>query len=89
MFWKVINMYACILAYTIHVIAGLYSRKAFERLGFTINAEYFYKDYISEEGEQVFESIANHHRCTTLMTKKLLPIDKTIKEEPQIPSNSK
>ena len=59
------------------------SRKAFERLGFSVNAEYFYNDYISEEGEKVFESIANHHRCTTLMTKKLLPEsrEKAIKED--------
>ena len=42
-----------------------------------MNAEYFYKDYISEEGEKVFESIANQHKCTTLMTKKILPMKKT------------
>ena len=63
--------------YLIFFFTGLYSRKAFERLGFTVNAEYFYKDYISEEGEKVFESIANQHKCTTLMTKKILPMKKT------------
>jgi len=51
---------------------GLYSRKAFERLGFSVNAEYFYEDYISKDGEKVFESLASNHRCTTLMTKRLL-----------------
>ena len=53
-------------------ITGLYSRKAFERLGFDINAEYEYNDYQDEEtGEKVFESIKVPHRCVTLMTKRL------------------
>jgi len=51
---------------------GLYSRKAFERLGFSVNAEYLYEDYISQDGERVFATLADNHKCTTLMTKRLL-----------------
>ena len=53
-------------------ILGLYSRKAFEKVGFDVNAEYLYSDYEDEEsGEQIFASIADPHRCVTLMTKQL------------------
>ena len=56
----------------IFVILGLYSRKAFEKIGFDVNAEYLYSDYKDEEtGKQVFASITDPHRCVTLMTKKL------------------
>ena len=53
-------------------ISGLYSRKAFEKVGFDVNAEYLYSDYKDEEsGKQIFESITEPHRCVTLMTKQL------------------
>merc|ERR1711962_402682 len=43
---------------------GLYSRKAFERIGFHVNAEYLYSDYKDEEsGEQIFASAVDPHRC--------------------------
>ena len=53
-------------------VLGLYSRKAFERIGFHVNAEYLYSDYKDEEsGEQIFASAVDPHRCVTLMTKQL------------------
>ena len=53
-------------------LSGLYSRKAFERIGFDVKAEYLYEDYQDEiTGEKVFASITVPHRCVTLMTKQL------------------
>jgi len=46
---------------------GLYSRKAFERLGFEAVSEILYSQY-EVEGEIIFESIKNH-RGTTFMIK--------------------
>ena len=52
-------------------ITGLYSRKAFQRLGFEVVTEYEYKDYQDEAtGEKVFASIEDKHRCVSVMTKK-------------------
>ncbi len=51
---------------------GLYSRKAFEKLGFAVNSEFLYDDFVDEEtGQKIFESAVDPHRCTTLMTKRL------------------
>ena len=47
----------------------MYSRKAFERLGFQVASEFLYSDY-EVEGEKVFETIKNH-RGTAFMTKQL------------------
>jgi hypothetical protein len=46
-----------------------------------MNAEYLYNDYISTDGEKVFESLVDHHRCITLMTKRLFPAQKSIIED--------
>ena len=46
---------------------GLYSRKAFERLGFEAISEILYSQY-EVDGEIIFESIKNH-RGTTFMIK--------------------
>lgn len=59
---------------------GLFSRKAFERLGFSVQSEYLYEDYVSDEGEKVFAALADYHRCTTLMTKRLFPKQSSIDE---------
>ena len=48
---------------------GLYSRKAFERLGFQVASEFLYADY-EVDGEKVFEKIRNH-RGTAFMIKHL------------------
>ena len=69
--------------------AGLYSRKAFERLGFSVNAEYLYEDYISPDGERVFAPLADNHKCTTLMTKRLLATPPRLEEVPIQESDSK
>ena len=54
------------------MMLGLYSRKAFERIGFDVKGEYEYADYQDEmTGEKVFASITEPHRCVTLMTKRL------------------
>ena len=51
---------------------GLYSRKAFERIGFDVKGEYEYADYQDGmTGEKVFASITEPHRCVTLMTMRL------------------
>merc|ERR1711874_53594 len=47
---------------------GLYSRKAFERLGFEAVSEVLYSEY-EAEGERIFEKIKNH-RGTSFMIKK-------------------
>ena len=51
---------------------GMYSRKAFERLGFTVASEFLYSDY-EVEGEKVFEAIKTH-RGTAFMTKQLVEV---------------
>jgi len=48
---------------------GLYSRKAFERLGFRVASEFLYSEYKVEE-VCVFEKIQNH-RGTAFMVKQL------------------
>jgi len=58
--------------------AGIYSRKAFERCGFEMVAEYLYADY-EENGVKVLANTGNH-RCVTLMAKKLPP--KTVSVTP-------
>ena len=50
----------------------MYSRKAFERLGFQVASEFLYSDY-EVEGEKVFEKIQNH-RGTAFMTKSLVEV---------------
>ena len=52
-------------------ISGLYSRKAFQRLGFEVKAECIYEDFATLEGEKIFVDAKDPHRCTTLMTKKI------------------
>ena len=47
---------------------GLYSRKAFERLGFQAVSEVLYSQYQAETGELIFENIRSH-RGTTFMIK--------------------
>ena len=47
---------------------GMYSRKAFERIGFVAQAEYAYSEY--ERG--IFDEIKTH-KCTTLLTLRLHP----------------
>lgn len=47
---------------------GMYSRKAFTKLGFDINAEYKYKDYVVD-GQAVFEKVEEPHRMITVMSK--------------------
>jgi len=47
---------------------GLYSRKAFIKLGFEVKAEYKYKDYVVD-GQVVFDKMEEPHRMITLMTK--------------------
>ena len=37
------------------MITGVFSRKAFERLGFTVAAEMFYSEYTDRNGVKVFE----------------------------------
>jgi len=54
---------------------GLYSRKAFERLGFQVSSEFLYSDY-EVEGEKVFEKIKSH-RGTAFMTKQLTEVQVT------------
>lgn len=51
---------------------GLYSRKAFERLGFQVASEFLYSDY-EVEGVKVFEGIKNH-RGTAFMIKQLVEV---------------
>ena len=64
----------------ISCIAGIYSRKAFERLGFSVQAEYMYADY-DYEGAHLLSKITGNHRCITLLTKPLLPKQDSIDEE--------
>ena len=51
--------------------SGLYSRKAFQRLGFEVKAECIYEDFVTLDGEKIFIDAKEPHRCTTLMTKKI------------------
>jgi hypothetical protein len=50
---------------------GLYSRKAFQRIGFEVKAECIYEDFVTLDGEKIFIDAKEPHRCTTLMTKKI------------------
>lgn len=50
---------------------GLYSRKAFTKIGFGVKAECIYEDFVSEDGDKIFIDAKEPHRCTTLMTKKI------------------
>ncbi|XP_023320089.1 dopamine N-acetyltransferase [Eurytemora carolleeae] len=54
---------------------GLYSRKAFERLGFIVVAEFLYAEY-EVDGELIFEKIKNH-RGTVFMLKRLSEVTVT------------
>lgn len=50
---------------------GLYSRKAFTKIGFEVKAECIYEDFVSMDGEKLFVGAIDPHRCTTLMTKRI------------------
>ena len=75
------------LAFKIIAHPGQYSRKAFERLGFSVAAEINYADYVStdsmigeEDDRKIFRSISSH-RCVTLLTKRIFAKQESIDEE--------
>ena len=51
--------------------SGLYSQKAFTRLGFEIRSEYKYLDYVDENGVRIFSKMEEPHKTVALMTKSL------------------
>lgn len=65
-------------------LLGVFSRKAFERLGFTVAAEFPYSEY-ELDGIKVFPEM-ERHKCVTLLTKRLLPIQNSIDEVSENPS---
>jgi len=53
-------------------ILGLYSRKAFTKLGFEVASECFYETFATADKEEhIFADAVNPHNCTTLLTLKL------------------
>ena len=72
-------------AATPDIFSGQYSRKAFERLGFSVAAEINYSEYEppgsnGDEASKIFKGIGNH-RCVTLLTKRLFAKQESIDEE--------
>ncbi len=63
------------------MFSGQYSRKAFERLGFTVASELSYSEVLDPvTGERVFANMSPAHRGVALLTKRILP-EKTEEEE--------
>ena len=50
---------------------GIYSRKAFERLGFSPIVEFPYSEYVDDDGVKVFEGKMGNHKCVTFLFKKI------------------
>lgn len=52
-------------------ILGVFSQKAFHKLGFEKKAEYFYDEYVAADtGEKVFANVEKPHTSSALMTLK-------------------
>ena len=49
---------------------GLFSRKAFEKIGYVPLAEYEYSEYEDDEGKKIFDNMETH-KCVTVLTKDL------------------
>lgn len=68
---------------------GIYSRKASERLGFTMVAEFFYDEYVAADGTTGIFSDMGNHKGATLLVKRLLVNQDSIEEnEPEVRNES-
>ncbi|XP_059082292.1 uncharacterized protein LOC131879858 [Tigriopus californicus] len=67
---------------------GIYSRKASERLGFTMTAEFFYDEYIAADGTTGIFSDMGNHKCATLLVKRLLVNQDSIEENEPVRNES-
>eukprot|EP00094_Tigriopus_californicus_P012201 TCALIF_11793-PA protein Name:"Protein of unknown function" AED:0.11 eAED:0.11 QI:279/0.5/0.66/1/1/1/3/117/158 len=69
-------------------LLGIYSRKASERLGFTMTAEFFYDEYIAADGTTGIFSDMGNHKCATLLVKRLLVNQDSIEENEPVRNES-